>query len=227
MGQNEKIKQSVEIVFCIDITSATQPLVGELKNHLYNLYKLLSDTKAKQAIVLDRLLVKIIAFRDLYYDGDEALYETDFYELPKQQHELNHFINSLECYGGGDEPESGLEALALAMRSNWQEMTNLHNRQLIVVITDAAAHPLDVDKEKGSNYPADLPKNFDAITDEWNNKHRLTKKLVLFAPDAYPWSDMSTYWGQVVHTRTTSVGCQEIDINIIINMISSTISIVR
>ena len=60
------------------------------------------------------------------------------------------FVNGLIAEGGGDAPESGLEAVALAMNSPWTTAGD-RRRQVIVVWTDQPAHPLDP-----SVVPADL-----------------------------------------------------------------------
>lgn len=57
-----------------------------------------------------------------------------------------------------DEPESGLEALALAMGSDW-ETSGTSKRHAIVLFTDASAHPLEQQLDGiPENYPSPMLK---------------------------------------------------------------------
>ena len=62
-----------------------------------------------------RIYLKIIYFRDYYFDGKYAAGESESFEIPNDRDQVFEFINSLRAAGGGDVPESGLEALWLAM----------------------------------------------------------------------------------------------------------------
>lgn len=61
-----------------------------------------------------RIYLKIIYFRDYYFDGKYAAGESESFEIPNDRDQVFEFINSLRAAGGGDVPESGLEALWLA-----------------------------------------------------------------------------------------------------------------
>ena len=126
----------------------------------------------------------VVAFRDFVADGDAALEESPFYTLPAERAGFSEFVNGLIAQGGGDAPESGLEAVALAINSPWTT-TGDRRRQVIVVWTDQPAQPLDP-----SVVPADLasrvPADFSALTDVWEDEQGLmgssSKRLILFAP---------------------------------------------
>ncbi len=63
---------------------------------------------------VDQLRVRVLAFRDFEADGAAALEESPFYTLPAERAGFSDFVNGLLAEGGGDAPESGLEAVALA-----------------------------------------------------------------------------------------------------------------
>ena len=65
------------------------------------------------------LLVLFERALDFVADGEAALQESPFFELPAEETGFSGFVNSLVAEGGGDAPESGLEAVALAMTSPW------------------------------------------------------------------------------------------------------------
>ena len=199
----------VDIVFCIDVTASMAPIINTVKNLTLDLYDdLITNMREKNNRIVKQLRVKVIAFRDYYCDGPYAMEESDFFELPKQKNEFRNFVASLEAKGGGDEPENALEAMALAMKSDWVRVTNPNTekaRNVVVIFTDASAHPLEKSIDGVSEYyPADMLKNYNELYEAWcgqgtcmDNGESYTmdknaERLVIFAPeDAYTWSDMA------------------------------------
>ena len=199
----------VDIVFCIDVTASMAPIINTVKNLTLDLYDdLITNMREKNNRIVKQLRVKVIAFRDYYCDGPYAMEESDFFELPKQKNEFRNFVASLEAKGGGDEPENALEAMALAMKSDWVRVTNPNTekaRNVVVIFTDASAHPLEKSIDGVSEYyPADMLKNYNELYEAWcgqgtclDNGESYTmdknaERLVIFAPeDVYPWSDMA------------------------------------
>ena len=104
----------------------------------------------------------MIAFRDFVADGAAALEESPFFTLPADRSSFSEFVNGLIAQGGGDAPESGLEAVALAINSPWTTIGD-RRRQVIVVWTDQP-RPQALD---ASVVPADLasrvPADFSAL----------------------------------------------------------------
>jgi hypothetical protein len=173
-----------------------------------------------------QLRVRIVAYRDFAADGEAALEESPFYALPTERSGFSEFVNGLVPQGGGDAPESGLEAVALAINSPWTT-TGDRRRQVIVVWTDQPAHPLDP-----SMVPADLasrvPADFSALTDAWEDEQGVmgssSKRLILFAPDGPGWSDISAVWENVVHHPSQAGGgLSEVDYGTIIDSIGNSV----
>jgi len=91
---------------------------------------------------------------------------------------------------GGDEPESALEALAVAIKSAWTR-EGQRQRHLIVLWTDASAHPLEkANSGRPATYPNDMPGSLNDLTDLWAGQdiNFGAKRLIFYAPDADPWS---------------------------------------
>lgn len=131
--------------------------------------------------------------------------------------------NGIHEAGGGDDPESGLEALTMAMRSDFVQ-EGAKKRHIIVLFTDAAAHPFEDYDEltaeaakkgcKPTMYPKNMPKNISEFYNAWegnamnqdalgcdgeNTKLDATgRRLVLFAPNDYPWCDMEVDLSRVI-----------------------------
>ena len=194
----------VDIVFCIDVTGSMSPIINTVKNLALDLYDDLVDTMRNQyQRNVEQLRVKVIGFRDYYCDGAYAMEESGFFTLPAQKAEFKRFVDSLQAKGGGDEPENALEAMALAMKSDWVKVTDPNKekaRNVVVVFTDASAHPLE--KSAGgvpSGYPSDMLKSYAELYEAWCGQGKfeysmdtMAERLIVFAPeDAYPWSDMA------------------------------------
>ena len=187
MGNNYKITYNVDMVFCIDATGSMGGVIEMVKNNALHFYADVTSAMAKKNKTIDRLRVKVVAFRDYIADGDQAMLTTDFFNLPEQGGDFEKCVRSIVADGGGDDPEDGLEALAYAIKSNWNT-EGMKKRQVIVVWTDATTHELGYGKSM-PNYPARMAKDFDELTAWWGDKQNKgfidqnAKRLLLFAPD--------------------------------------------
>ena len=220
------LSYAVDIVFCIDVTGSMTPILDAVKAHALGFYDDVQTNLTAKGKNVAQLRVRVVAFRDLAADGEAALEESPFYALPTERNGFSEFVNGLIAQGGGDAPESGLEATALAINSPWTT-TGDRRRQVIVVWTDQPAHPLDP-----SVVPADLasrvPADFSALTDAWEDEQGVmgssSKRLILFAPDGPGWSDISAVWENVVHHPSQAGGgLSEVDYGTIIDSIGNSV----
>ena len=164
-------KLYVDFVFVMDVTGSMQPCIDMTKKMVFRLYdRFASEMANEYQREIEQVRAKVIAFRDYYCDGRYAIEKSDFFYLPKETDKLKEFVDGLEAKGGGDVPETSLEALALAMNSEWVQVERENSkRHIIVLFTDAPAHPLE--KNAGSKpigYPEDMFKNFGELVDAWN-----------------------------------------------------------
>ena len=85
MGSNYKdsdIHYGVDLVFCIDATGSMGPLLDTVKQNALNFYKDFMATMEEHEKSVEQLRIRIIAFRDYYYDREDAMLVTDFFTLP-------------------------------------------------------------------------------------------------------------------------------------------------
>jgi hypothetical protein len=217
---------AVDIVFCIDVTGSMNPIIDAVKANALGFYDDVQTNLTAKGKNVAQLRVRVVAFRDFVADGDAALDESPFFSLPTERNAFSEFVNGLTAQGGGDAPESGLEAVSLAINSPWTR-TGDRRRQVIVVWTDQPAHPL-----QPSVLPPDLasrvPADFSALTDAWEDEQGLmgssSKRLILFAPDGPGWSDISAVWENVVHNPSQAGGgLSEVDYGTIIDSIGNSV----
>lgn len=219
-----KVSYNVDIVFVIDSTGSMGHTVDMVKNNALSFHGQLMESMEKKQKKVDKLRVKIVSFRDYLADRDPMLV-TDFFDLPGETEDLRVVTNSITADGGGDEPEDSLEALAYAIRSDW-DTSCMKSRHIIVLYTDASSHPLGFGRDS-SLYPANMAKDMSELTDWWDNPDYIkqsAKRLLLFAPDTPDWNYISDNWENVIHYPSQAgEGLSEMEFNEILSVIANSI----
>lgn len=200
------LRYAVDIVMCIDATDSMSPILANVAKSALAFPARLAEEMASKGRGISSLRLKVVAFRDFGDDPADALTVSRFFRAPDELVQFQKTIQGLRANGGGDEPESGLEALAMAMASDWE--TGLDRRRhVIVLFTDAPAHQLgDPKQTRAHNYPRTIPSSLDGLFEQWGYGQRgantlmenSAKRLLLFAPDAYPWSDIAEDWNNTL-----------------------------
>lgn len=221
------LKYSVDMVLCIDATGSMGSIINRVKTNALKFHDDLSSSMAEKSKNIDTLRLKVVVFRDYYADGEQAMKASEFFTLPDEADGFSAFVNSITADGGGDEPENGLEALALAIKSDWSKSGD-KRRQIIIVWTDASAHELEKNNgAKPGNYSPDLPASFDELTDDWEGQSYMSqtaKRLIMYAPDAYPWTDIANNWENVIHySSKAGDGLADVDYQEILSAIASSV----
>ena len=189
---------NVDIVYCIDATGSMTPCIETLKQTAKTLHTDIIKGVSERGRTVQQLRIKVIVFRDFSHDGDDAIKESIFFNLPDETDEYEDFINGIVARDGGETPESSLEALHLAINySDWVAPADgVRTRHVIVMFTDAPAHMLDdakyrEDAEMNDKYPTDCPRDLSGIVDEYNNKmDARARRLIILAPMNEPWPDL-------------------------------------
>jgi len=230
MPSNYKTGYYVDLVFCIDATGSMSNVINMVKNNALNFYQDIMKAMEKKAKEISQLRISIIAFRDYKYDGENALLQTDFFTLPDDTELFKRCVTGIEASGGGDDPEDGLEALAFAIRSPWDQTEGVKHRQVIVVWTDAPTHELGFGSS-AENYPTGMPRDFGELSVWWGDRECSpymdfkSKRLIIYAPDQAYWNTISDNWDNVLHyTSVAGKGMEEYEYEQIIDTITSTIA---
>jgi len=228
MASNYKMTYNVDLVFCIDCTGSMGDLIDVVKKNALNFYQDVTTVMDQKNKHIDKLRVRVIAFRDYRADGQDAMLVTDFFNLPEQASDFEQCVNSLYADGGGDDPENGLEALAYAIKSKW-DTEGMKKRQVIVVWTDAPTHPLGIGKES-QYYPNGMAQDINELSQWWGGVQQKgfidnnSKRLVLYAPDEPFWNVISRNWNNVLHFPSTAGdGLSDLEYSQIIDTITNTI----
>lgn len=221
----------VDLIFVIDGTSSMQNALDAAKNRALTMYKDIVAGLAEKNRCVRRLRVKVIVFRDFYVDA-VPYEESDYFILTGEEDDdamaFREFITGIRAMGGGDEPEHALEALHRAMKLDFTPCVEGQKaRHIIVMMTDASAHPLsDGQRSWEENlgvYPADMPRDLEGLQAEWESMDPSAKRLIIFAPNAYPWNILGT-WNEAPHTPSqASAGISEAIFQQVITAISGSV----
>ena len=228
MAGNYKLTYNVDMVFCIDCTMSMEYILNVVKTNALNFYEDVTKKMEEKHKHISQLRVRVVAFRDYLADGKDAMLVTDFFRLPEQAEDFERCVRSLQADGGGDDPEDGLEALAYAIKSKW-DTEGMKKRQVIVVWTDDATHPLGFGRAS-EYYPNGMAADLNELTAWWGSAQQKgfidnnAKRLLLFAPDVPDWNVISRNWENVLHFPSTAgEGLSEYEYEQIIDTISNTI----
>lgn len=210
MANESEQKQgySIDLVMCIDATKSMSPIIDEVKANALSFRKKIADTIESDPYKhLKQLRVKVIYFRDYAFD-EEPMVESPFFCLGEsgEDEKFSEFVNGIKATGGGDAPEDALEALTLAMRSDWADADLM--RHIIIMFTDTTAHMFTNADKPG--YPPNMPKSFAELEELWEGPemNHNAKRLVLLAPDCSPWTEMYDWKKTLYIASKAGCGCE-------------------
>ena len=221
------ITYNVDLAMCIDCTWSMDHILEIVQKNALTFSEDLRKKMSAKMKNIDQLRVRLIAFRD-YKADDEPMLVTDFLELPEQSSIFKDCVSCLEAIGGGDEPEDGLEALAYAIRSDWDRQ-GIKRRHVIILWTDAIPHELGYGKSS-KLYPQNMARSFAELTEWWGDNQKpgfmnqSAKRLLMFAPDNGAWANISSAWDNVVHFPSPAGrGLDDVSYQQILDCISNSI----
>lgn len=218
---------NVDLVFCVDTSGSMSQHLPNVKKMLlkfYESYIISCESKGKN---VHELRVKLIRFSDIYYDGPDGLIESCFFSLPEEKQEFINLLNETKAKGGGESPENGLEALDIAIQSDWNDSGD-RKRSIIVLWTDNKAHELEQSLDyKPNHYPQKISSTFEELTDKWELDKFIddaSKRLILFSPDCYPWDIISNTWSNTIsYISDAGQGLDDMDHETIISCLVNSI----
>ncbi len=147
-----KKKGVVDIVFLIDATGSMGPCIKDIKKNIHLFVETLGAADANGGVMIDDWRASVCAYRDYDYDVDRGLDAYISNPFTSDVDELRRQLSSLDACGGGDEPESLLDALyeliqgrektdrgAIPEADKWRYTTDA--ARCVIIFTDASFHP--------------------------------------------------------------------------------------
>ncbi len=103
----QAVKGVVDIVFLIDITGSMQPCINALKRNIKTFF----DSMASSDSPITDWRAKIVGFRDYEEDPQNGIPWFEDNSFTTDRNELFRQLDVLKAKGGGDTPESLLDAI--------------------------------------------------------------------------------------------------------------------
>ncbi len=194
---------TVDVVMCIDVTGSMSDIINTVKSNAIGFYDSFNRCCEEEGIQLTGLKAQVIAFRDKNEDSN-WLQTISTYSLPEQRSAYNNFVNGLYADGGGDIPESGLEALQAAFsKTDWGTDDGYH-RQVVILWTDA---PYLIGPYSNVT--------LGSLTSQWSSMPS-GRSFILFAPYGTDGSNSGSWgnldgWTNLIHESNLSSGFNDFD----------------
>ena len=191
-----------DFVICIDATASMAPYLDEVKANALSILQKYVEGVEESGYTLEQLRIKVIAFRDYKYD-EVPMVESAFFTLPEERDAFESCLNGIEAKGGGGGAENALEALALALRSDWTT-GGYRRRHIVLLFTDSGALPLGA-RADCPGYPDGMPKDLAQLGSWWEGTDPSFEgtyqpragRLIAVVPHTEPWTELQAwnrYW---------------------------------
>ena len=187
-----KKKGIPDIVFLLDATGSMSDCLQAVTDNIAAFIDTLSTPDANGGVLIKDWRIRVLGYRDRDEDGQAWLvdnpFSTDIDQVKAQ-------LSALHAKGGGDEPESLLDAMYQI--SQWPEAdkgakplaTGWRHRhdaaRAVVIFTDASSKPGFRTAEGGTG----------SVDDLINLYHAMRLKVILYAPDTPLYGELSAMNG--------------------------------
>ena len=227
---NNQFSYRIDIALCIDCTGSMGKTLTSVKNAALQFQEMLTSKMSEKGKIITGMRVRVIAFRDIFADIP-AFEVSEFFDLSQQAEDFQAFLVGLKAKGGGgDGPESALEALSIAINSPWTTDAD-KLRHVVVMWTDAAPHPLEkgLSEHLQSTFAHDIASNLNQLTDWWEDRQNSrirheSKRLVIFAPEKGAWLDIANSWENTVYLPSQAGrGLRDFEFDQIIEVLANSI----
>ncbi len=140
-----------DIVFLIDSTGSMAPCIKAVKESIDHFVEMLTHADANGGSILSDWRISICGYRDYRHDPKLGTPPLEMFPFVRSVSEAQANLKSLVAKGGGDEPESLLDALyevidrgatepgEAPMPERWRARNEA--ARCVIVFTDASFHP--------------------------------------------------------------------------------------
>lgn len=207
-NQTAKTKGIVDIVFLIDVSGSMQGCIDGLKDNIKTFITSMTETGANNGSVVKDWRAKVVGFRDYEEDGADSWMEDNVFV--RDAGILKSQLEQLKASGGGDEPETLLDAIYLMANMGetgkteeespykWRYIRNA--ARVLIIFTDAPFKPkMFIPQAAGGNV--------DDIITLIQNKRLI---LSIFAPDLPCYMDQLQQADKSEFIPTGGAGLDEI-----------------
>lgn len=217
--QSQKLKGFCDIVICVDATGSMSPCIEALKSQIRTFIDGLEKPRDANTLPLNWRL-KVVGFRDLI--AGENFINIDG-PMVKTASEAQAQVDLLEAGGGGDEPESALDALwHAAAKTEWRPTKEDPSpaRRVVVLFSDASSHPsLHHDTVSAGAAGNDINAVRLALAEN-------SVYAYVWAPESSAWTELALQNRFLVFTRLedAGTGLASVDFSALLSHLGKTLS---
>ncbi len=205
---------------CIDCTGSMNSVIEMVKDNALTFHPQLVKALDECDREVEQLRVKVIGFRDL--TCGEALQESPFFDLPQRAADFEKFVRTPVATGGGDAPETALDAIAAAMLSDWNKEGS-RKRHIIMLWTDAPTKMPGIQTLR-DDLPKSLPEFKEWYMDPQEAKmNSSARRLIVFAPEDPSWDCLDELPACVVNKVDLGAGLNEVTIDTVLTVLANSI----
>lgn len=195
------------------------PIIDKVKEKALKLPDEIKNALADAGKEVKTLNLRVIGYKDIEVDGNKAFeYEEDFTESGDG---FESSIRRLVADGGGDEPESTLDAILKAINSDWKtQPEQIKCRRIIIVFTDASSKPLHPSSVEGKRMSLDESIHY-ILTKLRNMPVKNEARLIIFGKkDVETYSKITNAMDYAEYIEVESgVGLKDVDMKDVYGMI--------
>ena len=152
---NKKYANSgvADIVFLVDVTGSMKPCIDALRDNINKFIDMLTSTEGNGSPVTD-WRARVVGYRDFIADGSTSYGWLNDTVFTRDVTTLRHQLSSLTARGGGDNPESLLDAMMTVAATGSVDLQATGDEEnsnkwrvpgsaarIVIVFTDATYHP--------------------------------------------------------------------------------------
>lgn len=175
--EKDKVRGVVDMVLCLDVTQSMSPCLEALKGNLAGFIAELKkprEADVQTIVAVQDWRARIIPYRDIKCDGPGGMINDMPWVANDAEVLKGQFSDPrAQASGGGDEPESTLDAIYNASRSEWRAGKVA---RFVIVFTDATTHEALEAATVGVGTPATIDWLQQQI-----NEHKV--KLFIYGPE--------------------------------------------
>jgi hypothetical protein len=220
MADDQEFDINLDIVLCMDATGSMHYMLDKVKASALSFFDNLKvELDAKHRHV-EETRIKVIAFRDMTIGEPNEV--SGWFNLPAQSADYKAFVDRLVARGGGDGPETAIDALSLAMAQDWVK-TGSKRRHVIVLWTDAPT------KLPGEQKMDDqLPKTMPEFVKMWQDPQEAkmdpnAKRLAVWAPNDDSWTFVEAMENTSYQEVSPDKELDELSMDLVIKFIAESV----
>ncbi len=204
------VTTSVDMYFLVDGTRSTDFITDYFKEFISTSDKSIAKALGEKKREVGALSIAVILYRDAFYDKNDWITTSPKFMIsdgPEQREALLRYLEGITPSGGGDEPESILEAYSYVFKSGvYKPLEEGEKRRVLFFsLSDSCGHKLDDPRRENNRYLPDyIAKDMNELSAQLaefvgpENLRNVRIFQLVFGKNSYPWDEMPKYLPQVV-----------------------------